>query len=189
MTARSGKRSRSAAAASTSACVSASSNCATAVRKRGVSHSRGCSSTEISSILATALSLFRTHLQRQAGDSLDDDWIPRIGPVRADGSPALSANPHLALGTAVGHGHALGAGKRLRPDRRLPPPREPEPEGCLAELDRHPDEDCRDPPARRQDEDRQEDGEDERQWPGSSRGRSGPASRSGHDRTARSHRG
>jgi hypothetical protein len=53
-------------------------------------------------------------LQRQAGNSFDHDCIPRIGPVRADGLPALSANPHLALGTAVGHGHALGADKRQK---------------------------------------------------------------------------
>ena len=102
-------------------------------------------------------------MQRQAGDSLDDDCVPRIGPFRTDGSPPLSPNPHLALRTALGHGYALGADERLRSDRRLPPARKPDPEGGLSQLDRHPDEDRRDAPARRQDEDRQEDGEDERQ--------------------------
>jgi hypothetical protein len=102
-------------------------------------------------------------LQRQAGDPLDDDCVPRIGPVRADGSPPLSPNPHLALRTALGHGYAFGAGERLRPDRRLSSARHSDPEGGLTELDRHPDDDRHDAPGRRQDEDRQEDGEDERQ--------------------------
>ena len=99
-------------------------------------------------------------MQRQAGDSLDDDCIPRTGPFGADGSPPLSPNPHLALRTALGHGNAFGADERLRPDRRLSSARDSDPEGGLAELDRHPDQDRGDPPARRQDEDSQEDGED-----------------------------
>jgi hypothetical protein len=113
--------------------------------------------------LATALSLFTTHLQRQAGDSVDNDGVPRTGSVRTEGSPSLSTNPNVALGTALGHGHAFRSDERLGPDCRLPPLGEPDPEGGLAQLDRHPDENRRDPPARRQDEDRQEDGEDERQ--------------------------
>jgi hypothetical protein len=67
----------------------------------------------------------------------------------------------LAVRTAVGHGHTLGADESLCSDRRLPPPGEPDPEGGLAELDRDAHKDRRDAPARRQDEDRQEDGEDE----------------------------
>jgi hypothetical protein len=102
-------------------------------------------------------------LQRQAGDSLDDDRFPRVGPFRADGSPTLSPNPDLALGTALGHGYAFGADERLRPDRRLSSARDSDPESGLAELDRHPDDDRHDAPGRRQDEDRQEDGDDERQ--------------------------
>ena len=99
-------------------------------------------------------------MQRQAGDALDDDRVPRVGPFRADGSPPLSSNPHLALRTALGHGYAFGAGQRLGPDRRLSSARDSDPERGLAELDRHPDHDGGDPPAGRQDEDGQEDGED-----------------------------
>jgi hypothetical protein len=99
-------------------------------------------------------------LQRQAGDSLDDDSVPRVGPIKADGSPPFSSNPHLALWTALGHGYPFGADERLRPDRRLSSARDSDPEGGLAELDRHPDQDRGDPPPRRQDEDSQEDGED-----------------------------
>jgi hypothetical protein len=99
-------------------------------------------------------------LQRQAGDSLDDDSVPRVGPFRAHGSPPLSPNPHLTLRTALGHDYAFGADERLRPDRRLSSARDSDPERRLTELDRHPDHDRGDPPARRQDEDSQEDGED-----------------------------
>jgi hypothetical protein len=102
-------------------------------------------------------------LQRQAGDSLDDDGIPLTGPFGTDGSPPLSPNTHLAIRTALGHGYAFGADERLRPDRRLSSARDSDPEGGLTELDRHPDDDRHDAPGRRQDEDRQEDGEDERQ--------------------------
>jgi hypothetical protein len=105
-------------------------------------------------------------LQRQAGDSLDDDSVPRVGPFRAVGPPPLSSNPHLALRTAFGYGYAFGADERLRPDRRLSSARDSDPEGGLTELDRHPDDDRHDAPGRRQDEDSQEDGEDERQGPG-----------------------
>ena len=102
-------------------------------------------------------------MQRQAGDALDNDRVPHVGSFRADGPPPLSSNPHLALRTALGHGYAFGADQRLRPDRRLSSARDSDPEGGLAELDRHPDDDRHDAPGSRQDEDRQEDGEDERQ--------------------------
>src|SRR4029450_2480727 len=149
---------RSAAPASTSACVSASSNCATAVRKRGVSHSRGCSSTEISSILATKVSLFSAHLQREAGDARHDDGLAGANAILTDRLPDLSANAHPAVRPAIAHRNALGPDQSLRADYRTPALREADAEARLAELDRHPDDDRRDSPARRQDEHGQEDG-------------------------------
>src|SRR5262245_14511761 len=160
MTACSGTRSRSAAAASTSACVSASSNCATAVRKRCVSHSRGCSSTEISSILATKASLFGAHEERKAVHALDDDLVPGVRTLVANRLPALPADAHATPRPAVAHDNPRGAQERLGADLGTPALRKPDPDPGLTQLDRHADDDCRDPPARRQDEHGQEDGED-----------------------------
>src|SRR6266540_655160 len=164
MTAHSGYRSRSAAPGSTSAWVSASSNYATAVRKSGVSHSRGCSSTETSSILATEMSLFGAHSERQAGQALDDDRLAGIDSVRADGPPELPPDAHLPFRPAGGCRHSVRSDERLdASDCGTSSAREPDPERRLPDLDRHSRQDHGDSPTGRQHEDGQEDGEDQGQ--------------------------
>jgi len=99
-------------------------------------------------------------LQREARDALDDDRLSGVGAVVANCLPSLPVNTHLAPWPAVAHGDAFGTHEPFSADRRLPTLRKPDPETSLAELDRHPHHDRGDPPAGRQDEDRQENGED-----------------------------
>jgi hypothetical protein len=117
-------------------------------------HERECSAGASASVLAA-------HEQLQAVQALDDDRVAGVRAFRADRRPSLAFDSDLTLGPALRERDAFRADQRLGTDLRPPPAREADPEAGLTDLDQDPRDDRRDPPARREDEDRQEDGDDE----------------------------
>jgi hypothetical protein len=67
---------------------------------------------------------------------------------------------HASGRPAVVYGDSLGSDERLRSYPRAAAPRAADPEARLAELDRQARQDRDDAPARRQDEERERDGDD-----------------------------
>ena len=106
------------------------------------------------------MSLFTAHFERETRNAAYDHPLTGVDSFRTVRAPGLAVHAHAPRGPAVVHGYPLGSDERLRSDPRGAPPGAAYPEARLAELDRQAGEDREDAPARRQDEERERDGDD-----------------------------
>jgi hypothetical protein len=110
--------------------------------------------------LGHRLSLFGADFERQPRDAGHDDGLAGADSLRTGRAPDLAMDAHSARRAALVERNAFGADERLRPDPRTPAPGAAHPEARLSELDRQADQDRDDPPARREDEQSERDGDD-----------------------------
>jgi len=106
------------------------------------------------------MSLFTAHFEREARNAAHDHPLTGVDSLHAVRPPGLTVHAHAPRGPAVVDGDAFRSDERLGSDPRGAASGAANPEGRLPELDRQAGEDRDDAPTRRQDEERERDGDD-----------------------------